>query len=447
MSTPNEINPYARWLSDDNSLCEPAVKREKIDEILTQTSLRVLRDLGPGPRPKVFLNLEHLQVADYSQFEGVTPEQRTFIAKLHADEPIQPEEMIFLALRSLFLFVWDPPESDDDIRYSASYDYHLSQTLVGVAIDLAKEFRNAQTRLPYWGRMAFLASMSALPLENVRRFGLDRVSCTLLKRAKFNATTFALPDALIGLNYALEPILKHLNRLVLHFLSPEHMAGPKRLDRAWNGVAAIVLHFWSSVTATAITRGSTILLHSSEMAQTAQLLTVDQVNFIVAHELGHVAFDHPRRLKEAMAQGQAASLRHEFEFAADAFAFGAMRSQLVERVRDATAIADNGTEQQEEKATVLAGLHHYQHALGSVYLLFLYMDFIQRAGELLHQRLGSELALRDKLDTHPHAAIRLEQLERANMGELLYTSPLERYARSFFDSIIEYASQLSDEAL
>jgi hypothetical protein len=34
--------------------------------------------------------------------------------------------------------------------------------------------------------------MVELPIDNVARFGLDRVACTLVKKAKFNATTFAL---------------------------------------------------------------------------------------------------------------------------------------------------------------------------------------------------------------------------------------------------------------
>jgi hypothetical protein len=70
-------------------------------------------------RRRVILDLEHLQVADYGTFEGVTDEQRQFISKLHAAEPIRPEEMMFLALRSLFQFTWPEPQSEDDIRLLA----------------------------------------------------------------------------------------------------------------------------------------------------------------------------------------------------------------------------------------------------------------------------------------------------------------------------------------
>lgn len=71
-------------------------------------------------------------------------------------------------------------------------------------------------------------------------------------------------------------------------------------------------------------------------------------------------------------------------------------------------------------------LHDYQRGLGAAYLLFTYMDFIQRAGELLRQRLGGRIAIRDRMDTHPRASARLERLELMNLGEHLYTSPLVR---------------------
>ncbi len=43
--------------------------------------------------------------------------------------------------------------------------------------------------------------------------------------------------------------------------------------------------------------------------------------------------------------------------------------------------------------------------------------------------------------------MRLDRLELTNLGEYLYTSPLERYSRQFFNSVLDYASSLDDEAL
>jgi hypothetical protein len=36
--------------------------------------------------------------------------------------------------------------------------------------------------------------MVEIPIDNISRFGLDRVACTLVKKAKLNATTFALEN-------------------------------------------------------------------------------------------------------------------------------------------------------------------------------------------------------------------------------------------------------------
>ena len=51
------------------------------------------------------------------------------------------------------------------------------------------------------------------------------------------------------------------------------------------------------------------------------------------------------------------------------------------------------------------------------------------------------------MDTHPRASVRLERLELTNLGEHLYTSPLERYARDFLQSVLGYAAGLDDDSL
>ena len=439
-------NPYERWLSADNDLCRPVIDNERLAVILARTATWVDQEFGQGAKPQLSLDLENLQVADYGSFEGVSEEQRRFVLNLHASEPIRPEEMIFLALRSLFQFTWPKPESEDDIRRAAAYDLILNQILVDEALNLAKQFRAPEALLPYWGRLSFLRVMVELPFENVTRYGLDRVACALVKRAKFNATTFALETgALIGMNYALDPILKNLNRYLLHYFCTREMAGPKRLIRAWEGIVPTVLHFWSDVAASRLTRGSTIL-YEEEMGVMAHRLTTEQLDFIVMHELGHVALDHPGRMKAASAPGRdVTTIRHELEFAADAFALGLMRSKLVKNVRGASSGPEEAGDARIKHVT--ASLHTYQAGLGAVYLLFTYMDFIQRAGELLQRRLGGQVKMRARMDTHPRASARLERLEQMNLGEHLYTSPLQRYSKDFLQNVLDYAVDLDDESL
>jgi hypothetical protein len=80
-------------------------------------------------------------------------------------------------------------------------------------------------------------------------------------------------------------------------------------------------------------------------------------------------------------------------------------------------------------------------------LLYTYMDFIDRAGQLLKTRLGNRLQFRKQLDSHPKAGARLERLDLMNLGELPYTSVVLRYAKEFFDSVFEHANRLDDQAL
>jgi hypothetical protein len=171
-------NHYQRWIGTDNDHCLPVIDQQRLNAILGKTAARVIQGLGQGPFPKVLLDLEHLQVANYGSFEGVSNGQRQFMAQLHSGEPIRPDEMIFLALRSLFQFTWPEPQSEDDIRYAAAYDHVLNQVLVDTALDLAGQFRGPDALLPYWGRLSFLRVMAELPSDNVERFGLDRVACT-----------------------------------------------------------------------------------------------------------------------------------------------------------------------------------------------------------------------------------------------------------------------------
>lgn len=202
-------NRYARWLKIDSDLCHPVLGRDGLNAILEKVVIRVHEVMGLGPKPSTYLDLEQLQVADYSAFEGVSQKQRQFIAELHTREPIRPEEMILLALRSLFQFSWPKPTSNDDLRFAAAYDHVLNQALADTALDLAKQFTAADARLPYWGRLAFLKVMVEIPIDNISRFGLDRVACTLVKKAKLNATTFAFENgSVIGMNYALEHVVE-----------------------------------------------------------------------------------------------------------------------------------------------------------------------------------------------------------------------------------------------
>jgi len=441
-------NHYERCLTTDNNYCLPVITQEQIAKILWTVDAGACQELGEGARPQLDLDLEHLQVVDYGAFDDVNDEQRQRIKTLHRDAPIRPEEMVYLALRSLFGFSWPKPQSEDDIRRAASYEFRLNKCLVSTALELSSKFSLTGALLPYWGRLSFLRVMSKLPTENVQRYHLDRVACTLIKRQKFNATTFMAKEGpLIGLNVALEPILKHLNRYILHYFHSEDMAGAARLGRAWTGIAPTVLHFWADVSASRLT-GSSSILFDVEMTRLAHALTADQVDFILMHELGHIALDHPQRLQRELTIGEnTTTIRHECEFVADAFAFGLLRSRIINTLRYSQDPNRRSRRRAVRSSLVSGALQTYQSHLCAVYLLFTYMEFIERAGLLLKNRLGNRIKFREHMDSHPTASARLDRLELANLGELLYTSQLIRYTKGLFENILNYADGLDDETL
>src|SRR5260370_8362939 len=103
-------------------------------------------------------------------------------------------------------------------------------------------------------------------------------------------------------------------------------------------------------------------------------LTTGQVAFIVMHELGHVALDHPRRLRAESKTGcDSTTLRQEFEFAADGFALGLMRSKLLENLRAQTANSRATHAENDSADQATRPLPQYQSGPRTSYLHFYFL--------------------------------------------------------------------------
>lgn len=437
-------NRYTKHFASDNALCKPVLAWEKIDTILLHAQSIAEAVVGTGPAPKVSLDLEHLQVADYADFPPV-PQQQQAIRRLQAAEPIRTDEMAYLALRSLICLHWDKPQSESDIQRAAAYDKALEIALTEASLSVSGALARPEALLPYWGRLGFLRVMATIPDEQIEAQRLDRFSCVLLKDPAFNARSFQYEDhGLVGLNFALEPILKSLNRMLLHFFHTQDMAGPRRLERAWASLVPTVAYFWSHAAVAANRLSPLHILFDEEMAQTAHMLTASQVDFIVRHELGHLVLDHGRRLRAVSGGVEAKALRHEFEFAADAFAQGSLRSALYSRLRSNLQWAE-GPAGADGKG--LEALQDHQKEVSGVRLLFTYMDAVDQIGQLLKRRLGNAIPFRKQMDSHPSPRERLARLDAFHVGEHAPTSQLLRYADGFFADILAYADRLNDTEL
>lgn len=422
--TQNPENLYFEWMRSDNHLCVPVLSGEQMQSIeftVARLTIDRLSDelLKAYPPPRYSLDLEHIQIADYFAFPGVTDEQKIEMARLYAEHPIPSEELYYISLKSLFGQTFQFPKSEDELLLACKCDAALDHVLLQVAGELGGKIQKLDAHLPYWGRYSFLRVMAQSPQETVHRQGLDRVAITLIRRPKFNATSRVLKEsALIGLNYALEPILKHLNRYLLAFFHTQEAATARRMERALKDILPVVFHFWGNISLVSL-HAMSIFFDENEHAR-AHRLTADQLDFIVAHELGHIAGDHAKELVRRTGAGEnTIEVRHELEFAADKFA--------VEYFT--TAFKNLGEE------------------LEAANLLFTYMDFIERMGSHLLRRLGGGINFRQVMDTHPHPSDRLLRVNHLFGANDANTTELTRYAKTFFSDVLAYAGDLSDDAL
>ena len=154
------------------------------------------------------------------------------------------------------------------------------------------------------------------------------------------------------------------------------------------------------------------------MVSFAHSITASQVDFIIRHELGHLVLDHARRLREVPGDHESkTALRHEFEFAADAFAQGSLRSTLYSSLRVSLQWAQEPVTAMEADSKGLKALHEHQREVSGVRLLFTYMEAIDQIGQLLKRRLGDTIRFRPLLDSHPSSRDRLARLDAFHVGE------------------------------
>src|ERR1700752_833688 len=100
-------NYFERLASSDGDLCTPVIDSMQLAKILDETK----RLAGEGVTPKVWIDAEHLQILDYRTLDGVRDEHRALMDTWHAESPIVPEDLAYLALRSLICFSWPSPTS------------------------------------------------------------------------------------------------------------------------------------------------------------------------------------------------------------------------------------------------------------------------------------------------------------------------------------------------
>jgi hypothetical protein len=216
--------------------------------------------------------------------------------------------------------------------------------------------------------------------------------------------------------------------------------------RAWSSIVPTVLYFWADAPANKLSKD--LIFFDQDATLTAQYIATRQLEFIIMHELGHVVLDHPQRLAALQIRGgDVTPARHEFEFGADTFAYGLVRSALFNRLAYHLKLHLPPLEGDAKSNLALFGLSEYEQDYQATCLLFLFMDFIDRAGLLLKARLGDRIKFRAQLDSHPKARDRLARLHAMHLGDLGYTTELIRYSEQFFDQVLTYADAMGESEL
>ncbi|MCD9107713.1 hypothetical protein [Bradyrhizobium japonicum] len=133
-------NFYIQCMSDENNLCSPVIPAE----LLHAVPALVYQRVGEGSVPIVILDLEHLQVCDYTVFARTGEKQRSAINALLQQSPVRADEMVFVALRSMYCFVWPAPKSNDDVIRAVEFEAALHGLLTSIAIDTSAKLHTPE---------------------------------------------------------------------------------------------------------------------------------------------------------------------------------------------------------------------------------------------------------------------------------------------------------------
>ena len=415
---------------DELKISLPAIRAAEINEILKETKKRA----GDEVTPEVWLDAEHLQVLDYRSLAGVTDHHRAVMDKWHAISPIIPEDLAFLALRSMFCFSWPNPTCREDAERALRYEAALHATLLRWSRRLSGRLLGDRALLPNWGRLSFLRVLGQLPDSACQQIGLKSLACTLTKQAHFNAYARRTADySLIGYNYVLEPILKMMNRFILGYHNTQHLAGNQRVKVAWAHLAPLVMYFHTKSSASTMHLPMVLLDH--DIPRRAHDLTAKQLDHITTHEFGHVALNHEKQWADLDANDPTIdwSLKSkQMEFEADEFA--------ANRIKATRPLLGGNN------PISLADHADFAESVTAVELLCAHQWFIENAGLILRHRLVGNIEFTPLHDTHPSPSDRMQRI-RATLGPTPSTDDLSLYTVKFYFDLIEYIHDLAEDEL
>ena len=95
-------NEYIDRMADDNDLCIPVINQKQIYDLLANVDAMIkAMGFSDYSKPKTILDLDQLQVLDYSKLPSLLPEQINYINQSLGKVKADPQDLIFFGLRSL----------------------------------------------------------------------------------------------------------------------------------------------------------------------------------------------------------------------------------------------------------------------------------------------------------------------------------------------------------
>lgn len=365
-------NKYIAYMGTDNLLSKTIIDGERIS-LISFLAMDMAGLKENDLMPKIIMDLEQIQVLDYTKIPEIEQEQVDYISQKLRVSPHNPEDLAFLALKSLYCYSWDNLTSKEDAILALRVEGALNHIIKEISMEIAGDLIYQDSLLPYWVRLSYLRVMSKIPEETISRSNLKSVACFPNKKKSFNAfSTMLNSSCVVGFNYALEPILKILNRFLIHFYSTQHLSGSSRIARAWGEILPVVRYFNNDASASELVSGC--ILVSKDDVFTVHRLVVDQIDFIMMHELGHLFHAHPRKLSHIVGMIDELEKRHNLEIEADRFAHEIYKSWCY---------GSNGNSEELEKK-----LNEYAALIEAVELLFIFMRFIDESKSLINKKIG-----------------------------------------------------------
>jgi hypothetical protein len=204
----------------------------------------------------------------------------------------------------------------------------------------------------------------------------------------------------------------------------------------------ILVYFWADLPVRRLPLVSTMT--AGGMVEEAKRAVETQLQFIIAHELGHVFLGHNDvsnhevipisrfRYSDDDQIVSAVSRRHTEEYSADMFAAGYLKTALLNEAFEIWMV-NSGAAVEDALSPALSRVPRWRT---HVETLFLLMDFVEDGGKLIDQALGREPS-RLPL-THPPALSRLAILARMHPSDIRVDRDYSGFVAATLDGVLGF---------